>query len=242
MIKFHWICDKGEIRITNQDAVLARTQDNYGLFLVADGMGGHQNGEKASACLVERFDAWWDIYAVNGCTGTLKDMVEEAKKVLHQINQEIYSTYNQDAICGSTLALLLIHKNSYARISVGDSRIYTMQNRQLIQLTVDDTWENKAEVAYPAWRMKKHPLYGKLTRAVGIGEQLEVNIATEQIVEQQMFLLCSDGLYKYCARYQIKKHLYKAMQTMNLQEQAEMLYRLALKKSSDNISIILVRI
>lgn len=105
------ICDIGKVRKVNQDRVLAVSNKDTGLFVVADGMGGYSEGEKASQKIIEKMERWWEKFCFKQCKSDFSQNMLQLEQELLHVNREIYLKYNKGKICGSTIALLFICKN-----------------------------------------------------------------------------------------------------------------------------------
>lgn len=244
-IEYCGVCDKGQKRKINQDAVLMRVQDQTGLFIVADGMGGHLHGEAASETIVVELGRWWKKFSQCVYRQNFTDAVFELKQQLGLANRMIYEKYQDSGICGSTVAILFIYGKNYCIFSSGDSRIYYRNAFKWKRLTIDDIWENQPEIIenYTPEQMKKHANFGRLVHAIGIGEDTVVNGKTDILRDKDSFLLCSDGFYKMCETKDIRKIL----KNYKNGKSGEELLRQALQKvyengASDNISMVLVRV
>lgn len=199
--KVRTISETGEYRQNNQDAVLAAYTKHAGIFAVADGMGGHYRGEIASQEAVTCLQTWWN--EINGYILSIPflDMVSDLEKRVREINESIYQIYQEmEQYGGTTLCILVICKNAYAVLNVGDSRLYRGQRRECVQMTIDDVWENQRQVRLSMREedIRKNPAYGKLVQALGVGHDIRISIRTGSIEKKTCFLLCSDGIYKYC--------------------------------------------
>lgn len=200
--------EKGPVRKKNQDAVLAESTGNMGIFAVADGMGGHSRGEDASAVLVTKLKVWWNNLHKSPESYEIDEISEQCYQVLMQANQDIYLTFSlQNEIGGSTVVVLLVWGASYAVISIGDSHIYHREGRRMTPLTVDDVWENLPEVrnVMPEEEISKSPQYGKLTAAAGVALLPKFQMKILPLKKEELFLLCSDGVYKYCGDKELNR-------------------------------------
>lgn len=247
-IEYCGICDKGKKRETNQDAVFMNAGNGMGLFVVADGMGGHMYGEEASGIIVTELRRWWErtLETQQEAEKTaFSSLVSSLRVQLANANQIIYEQYNGgDDVCGSTAVVLLISGRYFCVFSCGDSRVYRLKGRRLEQITVDDVWENSAEAvtAYQLDHAAKAAYYGKLVHAVGVSKDAAISENEDVLTKKTCFLLCSDGLYKMCSLRDMKKLLRRYKRTEN----GETLLRGIMKKvyangAKDNISAILVR-
>ena len=239
------LCRTGAVRKNNEDAALAYWERGRGLFLVADGMGGYAEGERASGCIAERMREWWLGLEPARYAGCEELVFEEAKHVLDRANEEIYRSTANGHICGSTVVLLLVWEKKSFLLSVGDSRCYLLPGGlfggTLVRLTRDDVWENSAAAA-GVRQKENHPDYGKLTNAVGIGTGVRYTACTDRPKAGGVYLLCSDGIHKYCAEETIQSSL-RAAAGGNLQKAMGILEREVIRNGAkDNYSAVIVRV
>jgi protein phosphatase len=216
-----------------------RNEDTYhadaslGLFLVADGMGGHQHGEVASALvrdtMVERV----------GAGASLVEAVNEAGERLLAHTRPSFDLLPM----GTTIAALRITGDDYEVAWVGDSRIYLWQrslrrvshDHSLVQALVEAGQLDPAQAA-------QHPQRNLLTQALGITatEQLRIGMARGAIEPGMTFLLCSDGLTECVDDAEIARTV--ARNDLAAQECADQLLLNALDGGGDdNITVVLVR-
>jgi protein phosphatase len=183
---------EGQLRAQNEDNLHA----DGGLFVVADGMGGHLAGEVASEIAVTRLR---ENLSADGTTSL--DMVVGA---VDQANQEIYagSTGRADqAGMGTTVTAIAVVEDPhdgevFAIANVGDSRCYVLRHSRLRQLTIDHSFvqELVAEGAISRDEARTHPRRNIVTRALGIEPTVRVDSWTMPIFQGDRLLLCSDGL------------------------------------------------
>jgi len=239
------VCDAGLVRKRNQDSILAYQYDpgQLGVFLIADGMGGYADGERASSAIAGGIREWVEALPEPGLETTAASLLLEAREKLVEINGHIWQEWNQGQICGSTCVLLLIVKDGFGILSVGDSRVYRRSGRRFEQLTRDDVWENQTQVRgqYTENEMKRHPNYGRLTQAVGSGAELFYNMQSGKIESGDIFLLCSDGIYKMCPPRFLDRET-RACRKRALDEvRDEIMEEVRRNGARDNASLILVR-
>jgi len=186
--------DTGNLRGQNEDAHIAEQN----LFAVADGMGGHNAGEVASAMAIEHLRS----VAISGVSSA-----EAFAQVVRDLNGAIYasatSTTDQRGM-GTTLtaAALLrptdnVDQPSQVVIAnVGDSRTYLLRSGELRQLSVDHSYvqELVTEGLLTVDEARTHPRRNIVTRALGIDEQVSVDTWTIPMFDGDRFMLCSDGL------------------------------------------------
>ena len=187
-------------------------QDNHGwwpdlgLFVVADGMGGHNAGEVASHLAVETIHGFIaesaktrDITWPFGLEVKNSIDVNRLTTAVRLANRKIYTESTKSAGLsgmGTTVVAALVAGDKVVLVSVGDSRIYRMRGGALEQLTSDDTWlasvlgAQGAEDADPG-----HPLRHVLTSVVGTKDDLKLESREETLQPGDTLLLCSDGVH-----------------------------------------------
>ncbi|KJJ97581.1 MULTISPECIES: PP2C family serine/threonine-protein phosphatase [Pseudomonas] len=186
--------DPGKVRARNEDAFLDCPEQ--GLWVVADGMGGHQRGDVASQLIVASL-------AELPAQGGFDERVKGLRQCLHWLNrrlgQELTVTAERhDSIMGSTVVALLLEGNRAACIWAGDSRCYLWRGQRLYQLSRDHSLQQQLidEQQMSVEQARAHPAANALTRAVGASEQLTLEVLELQVYPGDAFLLCSDGLYQ----------------------------------------------
>ena len=192
---------QGRVRQQNQDSYCIRERDS--LWAVADGMGGHEGGEWASAKLVETLDA----IAVPAGLEAACDAVEQA---IREANRAIVAEAEQRGRqMGTTVVALLVQEQRYAVLWVGDSRAYLLRGGKLLQLSRDHT-QVQEMVDRGIMRPEDvagHPMGHILSRAVGVREEVQIDRAVGEIEPGDVFLLCSDGLHGYVEEAEIQRRL-----------------------------------
>lgn len=208
-IKYVTFTDSGLQRNVNEDSIYAYEKDNCAVFVVADGMGGYENGKNASDTIV-RYIAKYIELDMEKVIAAKKQFdkeydsnvfFEDIKKCLLEANHEIFSSYTAKGhSSGSTLVMIAIYDNVYNIFWAGDSHIYQVINDELVALTLDDVWENdKTRIeGLTIDQVKNNPNYGRLTNAFGTIEDVVIHTMNGFVKSGMKFLLCSDGVYKYC--------------------------------------------
>ena len=246
-IVYYGYTDCGIMREINQDALLMKAEGDGGIFVVADGMGGHSHGEVASSLIVDRVSAWSESRLFGEkAIKNFDELLDSLENLIESINIELVEDYSTDGVCGSTLVAILVKGGKYAIFSVGDSRIYIRSGREFLQMTQDHVWQNQSDVAgsMTPKELKNHPNYGKLTNAMGADSHIKISISTGSINEGDTFTLCSDGIYK-CFKdtelARILKGLNPRKGVKNYESLAQKIRRLVNKKGSpDNHTLIFV--
>lgn len=195
--------DVGCVRKHNEDNFLI--DNELGLFVVADGLGGHAAGEVASQIVVEKVgqfiaqtveqDRTWPLdYDVN-----LPYDGNRLKAALllsdQAIVDDIRSNPERESM-GSTVVACLVRGDRVTLVHVGDSRAYMLDPGGIRQITKDHSWvaEQVANGILTSDEARKHPFRNVITQALGNGGDLDVAVQEIQVKELDRLLLCSDGL------------------------------------------------
>ena len=184
--------DTGCLRTHNEDSLL--TLPNAGLWVVADGMGGHDAGAFASQPIDE------EVSSI-GLPSAAAEQEARFMERLFRANSRILD--HSDALGGSTVGAtvvaLLIFENTFNCIWSGDSRIYLHRNGTLSQQTVDHTEvrELLAAGSISEEEARDWPRRNVITRAVGVSPEPQCDEARGHVYNGDLFLLCSDGLYEH---------------------------------------------
>lgn len=168
----------GTQRSVNQDALLMRA--DLGLWAVADGLGGHDAGEVASATVVETLNGVLPPLSLGGFIDDTRDALQDANGRLRDRARLL----GDDATIASTAVTLLVYANRYICLWIGDSRIYLLRDGSLRLLTSD-------HVAVDLSAQRRSAL---VTRAVGAANRLEIDQVQGVLEPGDRFLLCSDGV------------------------------------------------
>ena len=205
MIDMFGISDVGCIRQNNEDRFCVDEQ--LGLCLLADGMGGHGHGEVAAGIAIEvshRFMAasrdFFDMTWPFGydCGRTLDE--NRLINAIHLANHRIWSAVKERpewAGMGSTLIAVKVEDEHSTIGSVGDSRVYLLRNGQMHQVSVDDSWVGDLvrSGALSEQAARSHSMRNVLTQAVGSQPDLNVHTCRQSLVDGDTLLLATDGIY-----------------------------------------------
>jgi protein phosphatase len=213
---FSWAVnsDPGLRRNSNEDSFC--TRPDLGLFVVADGMGGHVAGEVASRVAVEAIQIFIQETAGADKNRTWPFPFEPAlsleanrlKAAFRLANRRIASTIaDSHDLRGmaTTASALLTGPDGACVAHVGDSRVYVLRGDTLEQLTHDHSWveeQVRAGTMSPT-AARQHPWRNVVTRALAGGEDPEVDVTQVQPAKLERYLLCSDGLFSVVADEQI---------------------------------------
>jgi serine/threonine protein phosphatase PrpC len=222
---------EGRVRDHNEDSYCAR--EPQGFWAVADGMGGHEGGEWASATLVGKLEAIDLPREFDRAQDLVAEAIGEANRV---ILEEAQRRRKQ---MGSTVVTLIVQDRRYAVLWVGDSRAYLLRDGSLQQLSRDHS-QVQDMVERGMMRAEDavgHPMGHILSRAVGVTERVEVDRVTGDVQPGDVFLLCSDGLHGYVEEQEIARLLGRGSPERASQE----LVDLTLKNGApDNVTVVAI--
>ncbi len=192
----------GKVRQINEDAYYL-PRDGEGFAAVADGMGGHQAGEVASAIAIREFTD--EIRGKAPCEETLKAAVRRA-------NAAIYAEGERDPLkrgMGTTLTALWYDDENAYLTHVGDSRAYLLRHRALMQLSNDHSLVSElvAMGEITPEQAQHHPQRNLITRALGTGRKTEPDILHLDFQPGDAWFLCSDGLTNHVRTAEIAEVL-----------------------------------
>lgn len=241
-MEYQGVCEVGLERTMNQDAIFMGANGDTGLFCVADGMGGHSHGERASREIVAGLKKWWTGFQESAYDYDFSRMIYALNQVLEKANRNIYQMAGPGQIIGSTVVVLFIYRGRYGILSAGDSRIYLCDRSRVRQLTVDEVWENQVNLRLSNRVKKQHPNWGKLVNAIGIAEDVRITSSTDQGREGMMFMLCSDGLYKMLPERLLHSYLRKSRRDSLAVTVSRMMGKVYDNGAKDNVSVVLVRV
>lgn len=238
---YQGICEVGLQRKMNQDAVYMVADGETGLFCVADGMGGHSHGERASKEVVNSLSLWWQEFRKFAYSGDFSAAFYSLRQTLVTASETIFHMSAEGEICGTTAVVLFIFRGQYGILNAGDSRVYLCSGFRVRSLTVDEVWENQPSNALGAEEKRKHPNFGKLVNALGIAEQTHISGSTDLVRTGMVFLLCSDGLYKMCSNRMIVRTLRKCRKGWLNEMMNRLISQVYKGGAKDNVSIILIK-
>lgn len=230
------LTDIGQKRTSNQDAFFH--SDKIGLYIIADGMGGHLGGEEASKMVI-------DICSKNIAQNIdLLPIQDNLDIVIAQAAKEVFLHSQSSSFLkgmGTTLSIMAIVKNQAFIAHIGDSRIYYLRNNKLSLLTTDHSLVNEQVIAglLSPEEARKSNLRNIITRAIGQNQQVTADMLCFDIKENDIFLLCSDGLNSMLKDEEIELIIAKNHPSIAIKyliEQANT------KGGDDNITALLVKV
>ena len=196
------VTDVGKKRKGNEDSLYL--DDNLGLYIVADGMGGHKAGEVASRLVVDtikdymiRFEKQEDADELADYDETLSKDANRvlasillSNKVVHQFSEK----KSQYRGMGSTVSTIFFADDRYVAANVGDSPMYLIRDDILETISVMHTVKAEQEALHPGGRVLGPEFDHMLTRAVGTKESVTPDVSEQECQKGDIFIMCSDGL------------------------------------------------
>jgi serine/threonine protein phosphatase PrpC len=248
---------KGMVRSSNEDSLMSLefyieegSETKYcGLFAVADGVGGREGGEVASSLSLQTLTA---SLLESLLLPSLKEEIDQINQEfissvliegIKEANKEIYSqNQSNNSDMGTTLAVVLIIDSTTYIANVGDSRVYLLEGEKLTQVTTDHSLVASLVAAgqISQEEIYTHPRRNIITRCLGMQQDVEVDLFTEELKPGKSLILCSDGLWEMVRDNEIKDIVLKAD---NLHISCEQLIEMANQNGGlDNISVVIVQV
>lgn len=193
--------DVGRVRPINEDSFLL-PEDGECFCAVADGMGGHNAGEVASAMAVKTFAQYLrDARHLNVLT--LHCAVQQANAEVLRASREVYAYRGM----GTTFTALARSGDDVIIAHVGDSRAYLIREGRITRVTTDHTLveEMVAQGLITPLEAKYHPRRNIITRALGTSEHLDVDLIRRQIQPGDVYFLCTDGLSNHVSELKLRE-------------------------------------
>jgi serine/threonine protein phosphatase PrpC len=235
--------DMGRQREENEDCYLLLPKE--GIYIVADGMGGHNAGEVASSNVVKALAEYFTAECISGMRlngGTVKEELSNAVIEAHKKVMEMSGTSEEYAGMGSTIAVSFIHDNVLHTCHVGDSRIYVINEMAITQITNDHS--TVAELVrigkMTREQARQSPLKNQITQALGVPFPVnpEYN-RTYRLNEGDVVLICSDGLWDMIPDEDIHAIV---MEGGSMEDTCmELIHRANEAGGDDNITVVLIQ-
>ncbi len=242
--------DVGLKRNHNEDSFY--NSDDYQIYLVADGMGGHAAGEVASKTAIEyivdfivksKFDSdiTWPFGVVKALS-KIENKILTGFKLANKVIYELSNDHSDYTGMGTTMVGLFINNNIATVAHVGDSRAYLIRKNEITQLTNDHSWVNEQlrKNIITQEEAKNHKWKNVITRALGNKLEIDVDFYSEPIMPNDIYLLCSDGLSGMLTNEEIKKAVLKNQDDL-LRCCDDLIYEANKSGGIDNITTVIVK-
>ncbi len=226
----------GLVRTRNEDSFTCLPEQN--LWIVADGMGGHDSGDFASSTITQQANKFIKQPTLAASILLLEENLIHSNELVQQKALKL----GKQSTIGSTVACMFNWKNLVFVLWAGDSRVYRYRDKKLQRLTEDHSFvEELVRMGkIDASQAESHPAANVVLNAVGIAAELIVDMDYYEIYDNDLFLLCSDGLYKDLSDEKIIQILDNAEST--LEQTNQQLIDAALEMGgSDNCTVVLVK-
>jgi protein phosphatase len=234
------INDIGNVRVTNEDSVFYASNENMGVFMVADGMGGLDGGEVASGIAADTVKKWWDENQNTAKSAT--ELMTEVSALFFEINKSVLAqSAKKGSRMGTTCVLAIICDGELLIAYIGDSRLYLIRDGKLLQLTEDMSlyayYEANKDIA-----PKDNPESNKhiLTDFIGQKPNVAFSLKRRDVYDGDIIILCSDGFYNYIDTERVVLNSAQAGESMQITAD---FWLKAIKKGSakDNISAVALK-
>ncbi|MDR2457703.1 MAG: Stp1/IreP family PP2C-type Ser/Thr phosphatase [Clostridiales Family XIII bacterium] len=236
MIKSFGLTDVGVLRHENEDAFLLYPEKN--IFVVADGVGGQNKGQLASKLATDEIKKYIDK------NKDIHNLEEYFLKLLNKIDKKIMDQSLlkvENKGMATTLISCYMENNNFFIVNIGDSRGYLITDDDMIKITDDHSYVNEllkaGEITEDEARV--HPKKNIITKALGIGENVNPDFYKGELKKNDMILLCSDGLTNEVEDAEIFKIV---KEKTNLKTACISLVKKAKKNGGkDNITLVLIK-
>lgn len=250
-IKFAGKTDVGLVREANEDTIQLLPRKN--LYIVCDGMGGHNAGEVASrtACQVisTLYDRFFDRLLQDETVRLPRvfppstDVLIKAVRIANHTVYRLATENPSFSGMGTTIVAAAVEKDILTLLHVGDSRLYRYADNTLTPLTIDHSWAAELEQSEQISAEEARNLVNRnvITRALGVKENVEIDVAVRKVAENDIYVLCSDGLCGFVDDADIRGVV--AAANGDLDKTVDQLIQLANDRGGmDNVSVVAFKI
>lgn len=230
-IRFNARTHVGRVRKHNEDSILVLPDQQ--IWVVSDGMGGHEGGDYASRVVVDAVALLPPDLPATEKLGAIRRALQEAHATI------LAEAERRNAVMGATVVALVLADGHFGALWAGDSRLYRLRDGKMDLLTTDHSLVAAlVESGQLSWdEAGSHPQSNAITRAVGVGDDLELDKIRGDALPGDRFLLCSDGLNKYAGIAELGN----AIRNAPLEVVTDSLVQMALDRGgADNVSVIVV--
>ncbi len=236
-ISCHGVTDTGHVRSKNEDSILVLEDEN--VWIVADGMGGHHAGDFASQTITNNMSLFKQHASLDDSILLLEENILNSNAMIRKKSLKL----GRNATIGSTVVCVYVWHNLLFSLWAGDSRLYRYRDSSLERLTEDHSYvEELVRMGkIEARDAEEHPAANVVLKAVGIDDQLRIDLEYFEMQDGDIYIICSDGLYKDLEGAKIAPIIQSHPDNMN--ELAQTLLDASLAAGgTDNTSIITMKI
>jgi PPM family protein phosphatase len=236
--------DKGMIREKNEDSY--NIIDNYNgsliIFIIADGMGGHNSGELASKMAVDTASKY--IRNTPEMMNSRENIPRAIKKIIDDTNSNVFANSKkniENTGMGTTFIITVIFNKRLYIGHVGDSRVYLIRNNEIIRVTTDHSYVEELVKIGSLTReeAESHPRKNIITKALGCEQTLEADIYSCDCKKDDCLILCTDGLTNMLGEQEIKEAV---LNSKTPEDACNILIKRANKNGGrDNITVIVIK-
>ena len=191
-ISSNGVTDTGHVRDKNEDSILVHADEN--VWIVADGMGGHHAGDFASQTITNNLSLFKQHASLDDSILLLEENILNSNSVIRKKSYKL----GRSATIGSTVVCVYVWKNLLFTFWAGDSRLYRYREGNLERLTEDHSYvEELVRMGkIEARDAEEHPAANVVLKAVGIDDNLCLDFEYFEVQQDDIYIICTDGLYK----------------------------------------------
>ena len=191
-ISSNGVTDTGRVRDKNEDSILVHADEN--VWIVADGMGGHHAGDFASQTITNNLSLFKQHASLDDSILLLEENILNSNSIIRKKSFKL----GRSATIGSTIVCVYIWNNLLFTFWAGDSRLYRYRDEKLERLTEDHSYvEELVRMGkIEAREAEEHPAANVVLKAVGIDDNLCLDFEYFEVEQDDIYIICSDGLYK----------------------------------------------
>ena len=227
----------GHVRTRNEDSILML--DDQGIWLVADGMGGHHAGDFASQTITRNMGLYKQQESLEDSVLLLEENILNSNSIIREKSNKL----GKNATIGSTVVCAYIWQNYLFTFWAGDSRLYRYRGEELERLTEDHSYvEELVRMGkLEAKDAESHPAANVVLKAIGIDDDLSIDFDYFELSNNDIFIICSDGLYKDLDEDSLASIVSQNQGSMSALSES-LLSRSLDAGGTDNISIITLKV
>ena len=233
----HGVSDTGRVRTKNEDSILVHDDEN--VWIVADGMGGHHAGDFASQTITNNLSLFKQHSSLDDSILLLEENILNSNSIIRKKSYKL----GRNATIGSTVVCVYVWQNYLFTFWAGDSRLYRFRDGSLERLTEDHSYvEELVRMGkIEARDAEEHPAANVVLKAVGIDDNLCMDFEYFEMLDGDIYIICSDGLYKDLEEEKLRPII--ESHTDDMTELSESLLASSLEAGgTDNTSIITMKI